>query len=225
VRDFWTRSGDRPRRRRGARARERRPLLGIPLTVKESYNIAGLPTTWAIRRRRFSPLRGCAGDLPRQDAGGVILGKTNVRSAGRLARAQRHLRHHNNPYDLGPRPAARPADHPGGRGGYGPLSLARTGRLACVCRRSTAASMHTSRHSRWCHRAATRRRRFLAAARSRHGGGSGRWRAARWIFRFCSTSSGFRTRWRPGRPTSSVAATASRRIEGFLRAADPIPIR
>jgi len=32
-----------------ARARgEDRPLLGIPVTVKESYNIAGLPTTWGI---------------------------------------------------------------------------------------------------------------------------------------------------------------------------------
>src|SRR5271170_1955878 len=25
---------------------ERKPLLGVPVTVKESYNVAGLPTTW-----------------------------------------------------------------------------------------------------------------------------------------------------------------------------------
>ena len=25
---------------------ERRPLLGVPMTVKESHNVAGLPTTW-----------------------------------------------------------------------------------------------------------------------------------------------------------------------------------
>src|SRR5882757_11513165 len=25
-----------------------KPLLGIPMTIKESYNIAGLPTTWGI---------------------------------------------------------------------------------------------------------------------------------------------------------------------------------
>ena len=25
-----------------------RPLLGIPMTVKESFNVAGLPTTWGI---------------------------------------------------------------------------------------------------------------------------------------------------------------------------------
>ena len=25
---------------------ERQPLLGLPMTVKEQFNIAGLPTTW-----------------------------------------------------------------------------------------------------------------------------------------------------------------------------------
>ena len=35
---------------------ERKPLLGIPLTVKESYNIAGLPTTWGIPAQKdFTP--------------------------------------------------------------------------------------------------------------------------------------------------------------------------
>ena len=27
---------------------DRRPLLGVPITVKEAYNVAGLPTTWGI---------------------------------------------------------------------------------------------------------------------------------------------------------------------------------
>ena len=27
---------------------ERRPLLGLPMTVKESFNLAGLPTTWGF---------------------------------------------------------------------------------------------------------------------------------------------------------------------------------
>ena len=35
---------------------ETRPLLGIPMTVKESYNIAGLPTTWGIPAQKdFTP--------------------------------------------------------------------------------------------------------------------------------------------------------------------------
>ncbi|WP_329331605.1 amidase [Streptomyces sp. NBC_00663] len=63
-----------------ARARgEDRPLLGIPVTVKESYNVAGLPTTWGV-----PPYRD---HLPQEDAvqvsrlraaGAVLLGKTNV---------------------------------------------------------------------------------------------------------------------------------------------------
>ena len=27
---------------------ERRPLLGLPMTVKEQFNVAGLPTTWGF---------------------------------------------------------------------------------------------------------------------------------------------------------------------------------
>ena len=31
---------------------ERAPLLGLPMTVKESYNVAGLPTTWGFPAAR-----------------------------------------------------------------------------------------------------------------------------------------------------------------------------
>ncbi|WP_353651499.1 amidase [Nakamurella sp. A5-74] len=63
-----------------ARARgEDRPLLGVPVTVKESYNVAGLPTNWGMAQHR--------NHLPSEDAlqvsrlraaGAVVLGKTNV---------------------------------------------------------------------------------------------------------------------------------------------------
>ncbi len=58
---------------------DRRPLLGVPMTVKESFNVAGLQTTWGVA--------GAVGALPQQDAaavsrlkasGAVILGKTNI---------------------------------------------------------------------------------------------------------------------------------------------------
>lgn len=58
---------------------DRRPLLGVPMTVKESFNVVGMPTTWGVV--------SAEGELPRHDAvavarlkasGAVILGKTNI---------------------------------------------------------------------------------------------------------------------------------------------------
>jgi amidase len=58
---------------------ERKPLLGIPMTVKESYNIAGLPTTWGIPEQKdFTPTEDALSIARVKDAGAVILGKTNV---------------------------------------------------------------------------------------------------------------------------------------------------
>ncbi|MGA5203646.1 amidase [Streptomyces variegatus] len=62
-----------------ARARgEDRPLLGIPVTVKESYDIAGLPTTWGIPPRNFVPAEDAVQVSRLKAAGAVVLGKTNV---------------------------------------------------------------------------------------------------------------------------------------------------
>ena len=58
---------------------ERRPLLGLPMTVKEQFNIAGLPTTWGYQK--FKDWRPEADALVVQRlkaAGAIILGKTNV---------------------------------------------------------------------------------------------------------------------------------------------------
>ncbi|WP_134662818.1 MULTISPECIES: amidase [unclassified Amycolatopsis] len=63
-----------------ARARgEDRPLLGIPVTVKECYNVAGLPTTWGMPQHRdFMPAEDAVQVSRLKNAGAVILGKTNV---------------------------------------------------------------------------------------------------------------------------------------------------
>ncbi|UKD57544.1 amidase [Amycolatopsis sp. FU40] len=63
-----------------ARARgEDRPLLGIPVTVKECYNVAGLPTTWGMPQHRdFLPAEDAVQVSRLKSAGAVILGKTNV---------------------------------------------------------------------------------------------------------------------------------------------------
>jgi amidase len=56
-----------------------RPLLGIPMTVKESFNVAGLPTTWGIPPfRDFTPTHDAVAVARLKAAGAVVLGKTNV---------------------------------------------------------------------------------------------------------------------------------------------------
>ncbi|RKF30550.1 amidase [Paraburkholderia fungorum] len=58
---------------------ERRPLLGIPLLVKESFNVAGLPTTWGFpQHKNFVPTEDALPVARVKAAGAVILGKTNV---------------------------------------------------------------------------------------------------------------------------------------------------
>jgi len=58
---------------------ERRALLGVPMTVKESHHVAGLPTTWgAAAFKAWMPGRDATGVTRLKAAGAVILGKTNV---------------------------------------------------------------------------------------------------------------------------------------------------
>src|SRR6202165_300161 len=79
VRDF-ARGLEAARAADAALARgETRPLLGIPLTVKESFNIAGLPTTWGFPAQKdFTPPADALSISRVKEAGGVILGKTNL---------------------------------------------------------------------------------------------------------------------------------------------------
>jgi amidase len=79
VRDF-DRARDAARAADAALARgERRPLLGVPMTVKESHNVAGLPTTWGFEHARgwIAPADSL-GVARLKAAGAVILGKTNI---------------------------------------------------------------------------------------------------------------------------------------------------
>jgi amidase len=79
VRDF-DRARDAARAADAALARgERAPLLGLPMTVKESHNVAGLPTTWGFEPfKDYVPPADSVGVSRLKAAGAVILGKTNV---------------------------------------------------------------------------------------------------------------------------------------------------
>ena len=97
---------------------ERRPLLGVPMTVKESNNIAGLPTTWGLAPfKGWTPSADSVGVTRLKTAGAVILGKTNVPpSLGDWQSANPIYGRTNNPHDLG--------RSPGGSSGGGAAALA-----------------------------------------------------------------------------------------------------
>ncbi|HVI97952.1 MAG TPA: amidase family protein [Sphingomonas sp.] len=58
---------------------EGRPFFGVPMTVKESYNVAGLPTSWGFAEHADYVAPADAVAVQRlKAAGAVILGKTNV---------------------------------------------------------------------------------------------------------------------------------------------------
>ena len=60
-------------------AGERAPLLGVPMTVKEAFNLAGLPTHWGIRQHCDRIATADAAAVKRlKAAGAIVLGKTNV---------------------------------------------------------------------------------------------------------------------------------------------------
>src|SRR5215831_6024888 len=55
------------------------PLLGLPMTVKEQFSIAGLPTTWGNPKfRDWQPQVDAVVVQRLKAAGAIILGKTNV---------------------------------------------------------------------------------------------------------------------------------------------------
>jgi amidase len=72
------------------------PLHGIPMTVKESFNVAGLPTTFGNPLWKDNIAAGNAFLIDRLlQAGAIVFGKTNVPYM--LADAQSYndiLRHH-----------------------------------------------------------------------------------------------------------------------------------
>ena len=118
VRDF-------ERARTAAKVMDRRrkqsprgKLHGVPMTVKESFDLAGLPTTWGYAEHRDHVAQADALAVQRlKAAGAVVFGKTNVPVA--LADWQSFNPVYgttNNPWDLG--------HTPGGSSGGGAAAVA-----------------------------------------------------------------------------------------------------
>src|SRR3954451_25380694 len=105
---------------------ETKPLLGIPITVKESYNIAGLPTTWGIPAQKdFIPAEDALTITRVKEAGAVILGKTNVPlGLGDWQSYNDIYGTTGNPFDLGRTPGGSSGGSSAAlAAGYGALSL------------------------------------------------------------------------------------------------------
>ena len=126
VRDF-ARGLEAARAADAARSRgETGALLGIPLTVKESYNVAGLPTTWGFPAQKdFVPAEDALSIARVKQAGGVILGKTNVPiGLGDWQSYNEIYGTTNNPYHLDRSPGGSSGGSSAAlAAGYGPLSL------------------------------------------------------------------------------------------------------
>ncbi|MBV9286442.1 MAG: amidase, partial [Hyphomicrobiales bacterium] len=118
VRDFERARAQAKEADRALARGERRPLLGAPVTVKESYNVAGLPTTWGSpAAREWRPKEDAVLVSRLKAAGAVVAGKTNVPLS--LADWQSYNEVYgvtSNPWDLG--------RTPGGSSGGAAASLA-----------------------------------------------------------------------------------------------------
>ena len=94
------------------------PLHGVPMTVKDSYDVAGLPTTWGVPELRDNVAARNAVAIDRLlGAGAVVFGKTNV--PRNLADFQSYNEVYgttNNPWD--------PSLVPGGSSGGSAAALA-----------------------------------------------------------------------------------------------------
>jgi amidase len=94
--------------------------------VKESYNVAGLPTTWGNPAQKdFVPAEDALPISRVKDAGGVILGKTNVPiGLGDWQSYNDIYGTTNNPFDLGRTPGGSSGGSSAAvAAGYGALSL------------------------------------------------------------------------------------------------------
>jgi amidase len=97
---------------------DRRPLLGVPMTVKESFNVAGLPTTWGVADANATrPLHDAVAVSRLKASGAVIIGKTNVAThLGDWQSVNAVYGRTRNPWDL--------ARTPGGSSGGAAAALA-----------------------------------------------------------------------------------------------------
>jgi len=126
VRDF-DRAREAAKAADAALARgERHPLLGIPLTLKEPFNVAGLPTTFGyLRFKNFVPNEDALLVARLKEAGAIIVGKTNVPVGLRDFQSYNDIYGTTkNPWDVGRSPGGSSGGSAAAlAAGFGPLSF------------------------------------------------------------------------------------------------------
>jgi amidase len=97
---------------------ERKPLLGIPVTLKEPFNLVGSPSTWGFPQfANYIPAEDALVVSRLKQAGAVIIGKTNIPVGLRDFQSYNDVYGMTcNPWDLG--------RSPGGSSGGSAASLA-----------------------------------------------------------------------------------------------------
>jgi len=117
VRDFERAAAAAAQADRALRKREFLPLLGLPVTVKEAFDVRGLPTSWGLPGQHGPAAADALLVARLKAAGAIILGKTNT--AMMLADWQTANPLYgvtNNPWD--------PRRTPGGSSGGGAAAVA-----------------------------------------------------------------------------------------------------
>jgi len=107
-------------------AGEAGPVLGVPITIKDSIDVAGLPTTWGFPQFKDYVAAADAVAVARlKAAGAVILGKTNVPFAlGDFQSYNAIYGATNNPWDLGRTPGGSSGGSAAAlAAGFGALSM------------------------------------------------------------------------------------------------------
>jgi amidase len=118
---------------------DRRPLLGVPITLKDSIDTAGVRTTWGTPGRRdHVPARDATVARRLREAGVVLLGKTNTPEFTLSGHTSNPIfGHTRNPYD--------PARSPGGSSG-GAASIVAAGGAAFDLGSDTGGSIRLPSH-------------------------------------------------------------------------------
>jgi amidase len=105
---------------------DKRPLLGIPVTLKEPFNLVGAPSTWGFPQfRDFMPTEDALVVSRLKQVGAVIIGKTNIPIGLRDFQSYNDIYGTTyNPWDMG----RSPGGSSGGcavalAAGLGPLSI------------------------------------------------------------------------------------------------------